>query len=83
MLFINNNYGKGNRTVTNDTFISKYMVNVNAYHKEGFYFMTLSERGHHVHQTNGRFVYVGLNIECSRKYSAACVFYCINQATQL
>ena len=41
MLFVNNNCGKGNRTVT------KYMVNVNAYHKEGFYFIfydTIRER---------------------------------------
>ena len=30
------------------------------------YFMVLSERGHHVHQTNGGFVYVGLNADCSR-----------------
>ena len=83
MLFINNNCGKGNRTVTSDTFVSKYMVNVNAYNKEGFYFMILSERGHHVHQTNGRFVYIRLKIDCSRKYGAACVFYCIIQDTQL
>ena len=47
------------------------MVNVNAYHKQGFNFnfMMLSERGNHVHQTNGRFVYVGLNADCSRKVS--------------
>ena len=83
MLFVNNNCGKGNRTGTSDTFVSKYMVNVNAYHKEGFYFMILSERGHHVHQTNGRFVYVGLNVDGSHKYGAACIFYCINQDTQL
>ena len=47
MLFVNNNCGKGNRTVTSDTFVSKYMVNVNAYHKEGFYFIccgTIRER---------------------------------------
>ena len=47
MLFVNNNCGKGNRTVTSDTFISKYRVNVNAYHKEGFYFIfydTIRER---------------------------------------
>ena len=83
MLFINNYCGKGNRTVTtgSDTFVSKYMVNVNAYHKEGLYFMILSERGHHVHQTNCRFVYVGLNVDGSRKYGAACIFYCINQDT--
>ena len=68
MLFENNNRGKGNRTVTSDTFLNKYMVNVNAYHREGFYFMILSERGHHVHQTNGRFVYIGLNVDCSHKY---------------
>ena len=47
MLFVNNNCGKGNRSVTSDTFISNYMVNVNAYHKEGFYFLfygTIRER---------------------------------------
>ena len=70
MLFQNNNYGYGNRTVTGETFKSKYMVNVNAYHKEGFYFyvMVLSERGRHVHQTNGGFVYVGLNADFSRSF---------------
>ena len=31
--------------------------------------MVLSERGHHVHPTNGGFVYVGLNADCSRKVS--------------
>ena len=61
------------------------MVNVNAYHKEGFYFniIVLSERCLHVHQINGRLVYVGLNADCSRKCGAACIFYCINQDTQL
>ena len=47
MLFVNNNCGKDNRTVTSDTFVSKYMVNVNAYHKEGFYYIcydTIRER---------------------------------------
>ena len=34
-----------------------------------------------MHQTNGKFVYVGLNADCLRKYGAACVFYCINQDT--
>ena len=69
MLFENQNYGYGNRTVTGETFVSKCMVNVNAYHKEGFYFMVLPERGRHVHQANGGFVYVGLNANCSRKVS--------------
>ena len=59
MLLVNNSCGYGNRTVTCETFVSKYMVNVNTYNKEGYYFMVLSERGHHVHQINGRFVYVG------------------------
>ena len=45
------------------------------------YFMILSERGHHVHQTNYRFVYVGLNADCSYKYGATCKFYFINQDT--
>ena len=47
------------------------MVIVNAYHKEAFicHFMVLSERCRHVHQTNGGFVYVGLNADCSRKVS--------------
>ena len=40
--------------------------------------MVLSERGHHVHQTNGGFVYVGLNAK-ETTYGAACIFYCINQ----
>ena len=47
MLFENNNCGQGNRTVAGETFISKYMVNVNAYHKEGLYFVfydTIRER---------------------------------------
>ena len=85
MLLVNNNCGKGNRTVTSDTFITKYMINVKLTTKRAFilYFMILSERGHHVHQTNGRFVYVGLNVDCSRKYGAACVFDCIDQDTQL
>ena len=39
MLFENKNYGYGNRTVTGETFVSKCMVTVNAYHKEGFYFI--------------------------------------------
>ena len=69
------------------------MVNVNAYHKEGFYFVfydTIRETAmrRHVHKTNqnGGFVHVGLNGDCSRNvsnrqttYGAACVFYCINQ----
>ena len=45
--------------------------------------MVLSERGQHLHQANGRFVYPGLHAECSRKYGSACVLYCINQDTQL
>ena len=47
------------------------MVNVNAYHKDGFNlnFMVLSERGYHVHQTNGGFVYIGLNADCLHKVS--------------
>ena len=28
------------------------------------YFTVLSKRGHHVHQTNGGFVYDGLNADC-------------------
>ena len=36
-----------------------------------------------MHQTNGSFVFVGLNADCSHKYGAACVFYCFNQYTQL
>ena len=31
--------------------------------------MVLSERGRHVHQTNGGFVYIGLNADCSRNVS--------------
>ena len=31
-----------------------------------FYFMVLSERGRHLHQSNGGFVYIGLNADCSR-----------------
>ena len=56
MLFGKKNYGYSNRTVTGETYVSKCMVNVNAYHKERFYFMVLSERGHHVHEINGRFL---------------------------
>ena len=33
------------------------------------YFMVLSERSHHVHQTNGGFAYVGINADYSRKGS--------------
>ena len=36
MLFVNNNCGKSNQTINSDTFVSKYMVNVNAFHKEAF-----------------------------------------------
>ena len=44
-----------------------------------------------MHQTNGRFVYIGLNADCRVKflsdnnettYGAACVFHCINQLNQ-
>ena len=47
------------------------MVNVNAYYKEGFKFnfVILPERGCDVHQTNGGFVYVGLNADGLRKVS--------------
>ena len=31
-----------------------------------------------MHQTNGGFVYVGLNAK-ETTYGAACIFYCINQ----
>ena len=43
--------------------------------------MVISERGHHVHQANGRFFYAGLNADRLHKYDAACVFHCINQDT--
>ena len=57
---------------------------INDYHKEGFCFVVLSQSSHHVHQTNGGFVYVGLNATVRVKFlsynnettnGAACIFY--------
>jgi len=73
MLFENKYDGHGNRTVTGETFVSKCIVNVNAYHKEGFYFIfygTITERPSCASSKQfGGFAHVGLNASCSRKVS--------------
>ena len=56
---------------------------VNAYHKEGFYFLfygTIRERPSCA-SSKWKIFYAGLNAVCLRKYDAACVFHCINQDT--